>query len=79
MHSLLIRFSINKSSFICLFCFTAYQPHQSFNQVKENQSEKKFKGEVLRINDNYQFVFFIRSLFVGNHDKRKRKKICETG
>ena len=37
--------------FVCLFCFTAYQPHRSFNQVKENKSEKKFKGEVLGIND----------------------------
>ena len=56
------------------------------NQVKENKSEKKFKGEVLGINDKlliiswlfvlfiYLFIHFL-SLFVGNHDhKDKRKK-----
>ena len=41
--------------FVCfvLFCFTAYQPHRSFNatQVKENKSEKIFKMELLGIND----------------------------
>ena len=50
------------------------------NQVKENKSEKKFKGEVLEINDKlliiswlFVFVFFIWNLFVGNHDPHPRE------
>ena len=53
------------------------------NQVKENKSEKKFKGEVSGINDKlliicYLFIFFIRSLFVGNHDHKKTPKNSES-
>ena len=59
------------------------------NQVIENKSEKKFKGKVFGINDKLliisclfvlfcSFVFFIRSLFVGNHGKKtKTKKTVE--
>ena len=37
------------------------------NQVKENKSEKKFKGEVLGIKDKLLKIslFFIWSVFVG--------------
>ena len=37
----------------CLFCFRHINliGHLMPNQVKENKSEKKFKGEVLGIND----------------------------
>ena len=48
------------------------------NQVKENKSEKKLKGEVLGINDRLSIiswlfvVFCFISLFVGNHDHKKQ-------
>ena len=51
------------------------------NQVKENKSEKKFKGEILGIKDKLQIISwlfgggsFIKSLFVGNHDYKETKK-----
>ena len=34
-----------------LVCFVNLISHLMLNQVKENKTEKKFKGEVLRIND----------------------------
>ena len=47
--------------------------HLMPNQVKENKSEKKFKG----INDKlyiiiWLFAFFIWSLFVGNHYHKEK-------
>ena len=47
----------NYRSFVCfvLFCFVLRHinliDHLNPNQVKENKSENKFKGEVLGIND----------------------------
>ena len=48
------------------------------NQVKGNKPEEKFKGEVLGINNKLQMISrvfkkkIIRSLFVGNHDHKKK-------
>ena len=71
-----------------MFCFVLRHinliGHLMPNQIKENKSEKKFKGEVLGINDklkiiSWLFVFFIRSLFVGNHDHKKTTTMKQVG
>ena len=54
------------------------------NQVKENESEKKFKGEVLGINDKHliiSWVFFLVGvyLFIGNHDHKKKTTVKQVG
>ena len=56
--------------------------HLMPNQVKENKSEKKFKGEVLGINDKLQiiswlFVFVLLGVYLQGNMIIK-KKPCET-